>query len=105
MDKSAYTPTQPATAYGKMTRLAFLLDQAGSLAKEINRLRRELGPVISRLERPKQIPKDQAWFWTDEWQAGEREVDEAIARGEVETFDNVEDLIADLHRHVETEEN
>ena len=25
---------------------------------------------------------DQWWFWTEEWQKGEREVDEAIARGE-----------------------
>jgi len=28
------------------------------------------------------IDPDQAWFWTPEWQAGEREVDDAIARGE-----------------------
>jgi len=29
------------------------------------------------------IPKDEAWFHTPEWQAKEREADEAIARGEV----------------------
>ena len=29
------------------------------------------------------IPKDQAWFHTPEWQAKERQADEAIARGEV----------------------
>lgn len=28
------------------------------------------------------IDPDQAWFWTREWQEKEREVDEAIARGE-----------------------
>jgi AbrB family looped-hinge helix DNA binding protein len=28
------------------------------------------------------IPDDQAWFWTPEWQAKEREADEARARGE-----------------------
>jgi AbrB family looped-hinge helix DNA binding protein len=28
------------------------------------------------------IPDDQAWFWTPEWQAGEREADEALAAGE-----------------------
>jgi hypothetical protein len=27
-------------------------------------------------------PDEQAWFWTPEWQAKEREVDEATARGE-----------------------
>ena len=29
------------------------------------------------------IPKDEAWFHTPEWQAKEREADEAVARGEV----------------------
>ena len=28
------------------------------------------------------IPDDQAWFWTPAWQAGEAEVDEALAHGE-----------------------
>ena|SRR5436309_558619 len=31
----------------------------------------------------KRIPKGQAWFYTAEWQAMEREADEAIARGAV----------------------
>ncbi|MFQ5796537.1 MAG: AbrB/MazE/SpoVT family DNA-binding domain-containing protein [Candidatus Bipolaricaulia bacterium] len=45
----------------------------------------------------KLIPKDQAWFWTKEWQAKEREADEAIREGRVHgPFDNVEDLIKDL---------
>jgi hypothetical protein len=39
---------------------------------------------------------DQAYFWTEHWQAGERETDEDIARGRVETFDTMNDLIADL---------
>ena len=35
------------------------------------------------LLRPKKlINAAQAWFWTSEWQAGEREVDETRARGE-----------------------
>jgi AbrB family looped-hinge helix DNA binding protein len=29
------------------------------------------------------IPRDEEWFHTPEWQAKEREADEAIARGEV----------------------
>ena len=31
----------------------------------------------------KLISKDQAWFWTKEWQQKEKEADEAIAKGEV----------------------
>ncbi|MBI4531884.1 MAG: AbrB/MazE/SpoVT family DNA-binding domain-containing protein [Candidatus Latescibacteria bacterium] len=41
----------------------------------------------------KLIPKDQAWFYTPEWQAKEREADEAIARGEVSgPFSSIEAL-------------
>ncbi|MBI4700413.1 MAG: AbrB/MazE/SpoVT family DNA-binding domain-containing protein [Deltaproteobacteria bacterium] len=29
------------------------------------------------------IPKDQRYFWTEEWQRREREADEAIAAGDV----------------------
>lgn len=34
---------------------------------------------------PKEIvdKEDDSWFWTKEWQAKEREADEAIAKGEV----------------------
>ena len=31
----------------------------------------------------KLVAKDQAWFWTKEWQAKEKESDEAIAKGEI----------------------
>jgi len=31
----------------------------------------------------KLVAKDQEWFWTKEWQAREREADEAITKGEV----------------------
>lgn len=47
----------------------------------------------------KLILKDQAWFWTKEWQAKEKEADEAITRGEISgTFDNSEELIRHLRR-------
>ena len=39
------------------------------------------------LLRPQKIiDATQAWFWTPEWQAGEREADTDIAAGRVETF-------------------
>jgi hypothetical protein len=41
---------------------------------------------------------DQAWFWTPEWQAGEREVDEHLAAGRTERFDSVDDFLAALER-------
>jgi len=47
----------------------------------------------------KLISKDQAWFWTKEWQEKEKEADEAIARGEIsEPFETAEDLIDHLNK-------
>lgn len=44
----------------------------------------------------KLVPADQAWFWTPEWQAGEREASEQIARGDYETYDDMDDFFAAL---------
>lgn len=46
------------------------------------------------------MPKNQEWFWTKEWQRGEREANDALRRGDYVEFDNVEDALAELHRHV-----
>jgi hypothetical protein len=43
------------------------------------------------------IPKDQQWYWTDKWQAGEREADEDINAGRVKAFDSVDNLLEELH--------
>ena len=40
--------------------------------------------------------QSQAYFWTKEWQAAEREADEDIKAGRVKSFDSVEELIKDL---------
>jgi AbrB family looped-hinge helix DNA binding protein len=39
------------------------------------------------------VPADQAWFWTERWQAMEREADDDIAAGRVERADTVEELV------------
>ena len=44
------------------------------------------------------IPRDQAWFWTKEWQEKEREADVDIAEGKVQNFESLEALMKDLHR-------
>jgi len=43
------------------------------------------------------IDKDQAWWWTEEWQKGERQAEKDIKEGRVKKFFSVEDLIKDLH--------
>jgi len=46
---------------------------------------------------PKQVvDKSQAYFWTAEWQAAEREADEDIRAGRVRVFESVDELLADL---------
>ena len=42
------------------------------------------------------IPSSQNWFWTEEWQAGERKVDEYIEAGDFETFDSMEEFLDTL---------
>lgn len=50
----------------------------------------ELRPALA-------VPATDAWFWDRRWQAGEREVEEHVRRGEVVVSDTVEDFLADLH--------
>jgi len=38
------------------------------------------------------------YFWTDEWQRGEREAQEDIRRGRVTRFRSAKALVADLKR-------
>jgi AbrB family looped-hinge helix DNA binding protein len=47
----------------------------------------------------KLISKDQAWFWTKEWQEKEREADEAIYKGELSgPFEEADDLVRHLRK-------
>lgn len=47
----------------------------------------------------KLIPKEDAWFYTPEWQAKERQAGEAIARGKVSgPFTSAKELIAHLEK-------
>jgi len=82
------TITLPASTLEKFSQLAQLLEQAGRLAREISQEKRE------------PIADSQAWYWSEEWQAMEREADNALARGEYRELDSAEALIADLHAHV-----
>ncbi len=51
----------------------------------------EDGAVTLRATRV--IAADQAWFWTPAWQAGERQADAEIARGEGEVFGADEEFL------------
>lgn len=51
----------------------------------------ELRPTVA-------VPANEAWFWDERWQAGEREVDANYAAGNFTTYENVEDFMAHLER-------
>lgn len=68
------------------------LDEPGA---QVEVVEREDGVIELHPNLP--VPASQAWFWTEEWQAGEREVDEHIARGELTTFDSVDELVEYLN--------
>lgn len=46
----------------------------------------------------KAIDAEAAWFWTKEWQEGEKEAEQDIRTGKVKKFKSVEDLIKDLDK-------
>jgi AbrB family looped-hinge helix DNA binding protein len=43
------------------------------------------------------VPRDQAWFWTPEWQAKEREAEQDLSSGRYREFDTITDLLKNLH--------
>ena len=43
------------------------------------------------------VPRDQAWFWTDEWQRKEKEAQEDLSAGRYRDFETLEDLLNELH--------
>lgn len=45
---------------------------------------------------PTKIKSGQEWFWTNEWQAAERAVEEDLAAGDFEIFDTMEEFLEDL---------
>ena len=44
----------------------------------------------------KMVDASQAWFWSPEWQQGEREASADIASGKVHRFDTDEDFLKSL---------
>ncbi|MGW3679365.1 AbrB/MazE/SpoVT family DNA-binding domain-containing protein [Streptomyces prasinus] len=46
----------------------------------------------------RKIRTDQAWFWTERWQAGEREAGEDIAAGRTTRHEDVDGMFAHLDK-------
>jgi hypothetical protein len=67
------------------------LDEPGA---QVELVERDDGVLEIRAFVP--IPADQVWFWTDSWQAGEREASEELAKGLGRTFEDGESFLASL---------
>lgn len=48
------------------------------------------------LRRMTVIPTEQRWFWTEDWQTGEREASEEIAAGRTTVYDSAEEFLGHL---------
>jgi len=69
------------------------LDEPGA---QLQLVEREDGTVELRPVLP--VPADQRWFWTERWQAMEREADEEIAAGRLTVVDGPDALFEHLDR-------
>ncbi len=54
----------------------------------------ESGAVVMRPK--KMIDADQAWFWSEEWQLGEREASDDIAGGRTRHSDSADEFIESI---------
>jgi AbrB family looped-hinge helix DNA binding protein len=54
------------------------------------------GEIVLKVK--KLIDKEQAWFWTNRWQQGEKEAEEDIRAGRVHRFPDSKSAVAFLHR-------
>jgi antitoxin MazE len=87
-------PLVKVTRGGQVTIPAEMRRQAGIDIGDYIEIRLEEGHLVLV---PKQwIDKDQAWFWTEAWQAAEREAEDDLRARKVKTFDTLDELIADL---------
>lgn len=58
----------------------------------------ENGALLLKPRKQILIDPDQAWFWSPEWQAKEREVDEAVRRGKTRRASSVKALMKELRK-------
>ena len=56
------------------------------------------GEIVLKVK--KLVDKEQAWFWTNRWQQGEKEAEEDIRAGRVHNFPVTNEAVAFLHKRV-----
>ncbi len=82
------------TRHGQITLPASVRKQLGVEEGDIIEI--EVVNERATLVPKKLVDKSQAYFWTKEWQEGERESEIDIKSGHVRVYDSVKDLIKEL---------
>jgi len=82
------------TRHGQITLPASLRKQLGVEQGDIIEI--EVVGDRATLVPKKLVDKSQAYFWTKEWQKGEREAEADIKSGRVRAYDSAEKLIQEL---------
>ncbi len=77
-------------AFARQARLASTTQETLQVPPDV------AGALADYLQQALATAEDQAWFWTKEWQEGERETEADLAAGRYQSFDTMEDLIDDL---------
>jgi TATA-binding protein-associated factor Taf7 len=90
-------------AAGVLRRSDEVIEQINALPDELAAEREALlvqtrGVRRQAFERMRELNPDQIWFWTEEWQAGEREADRQIAAGETIRFESDDALFEYLEQ-------
>jgi len=109
---SAETSQDPAVARGKVTRRVRTLLSAPLRRKGVVTIPQQVRDQLDLHEGDNLlvtvedgrivltpaalIPRDQAWFWTPDWQAKEREADEEITSGGGAIYRSGEEFLAAL---------
>jgi len=86
--------TTKVTRSGQITIPVVIREQMNIEEGDLLDVRVENGHIV--LVPLRLVDADQAYFWTEAWQAAEREAQEDIDAGRVKTFETVGELLADL---------
>jgi len=90
--------TQPQATSELQTLFAELAASLHRAAQIVSAISVKTAIPIPILKRPEHIPDDLRWFWSNEWQKMEAEVDEDIKAGHtVGPFESVEELFTSLN--------
>lgn len=88
---------------GQVTIPKAIVDELGLQKGDLLEAHIENGRIV--LVPAVAVPRDQAWYWSEQWQAEEREVDKQIAQGEVTEPMELDEALSVLDRLIKRDEH